>query len=200
MPAVRKAALEPWHRQRPVLHNRHSLTDPALFIASGYSDQNHYIIIIIIITINNWNTEALSRPEPRSASMSDANRKWCSGCKTTKSPSEFGTSRSGIPLRTCLVCVRRTREKKREKSGGDKENAATQADDDEEDLGAGLGLLTLEDFLDALAQEDDILKLQARVDITSFTGSRREEYIPNPTPRHGVSNVRKSDTSKNPHT
>ncbi|KAJ6546169.1 hypothetical protein B0H10DRAFT_1928082 [Mycena sp. CBHHK59/15] len=26
------------------------------------------------------------------------------------------------------------------------------------------------------------------------------EYIPNPTPRHGVSNVRKSDTSKNPHT
>ncbi|KAJ6600106.1 hypothetical protein B0H10DRAFT_2083832 [Mycena sp. CBHHK59/15] len=33
-----------------------------------------------------------------------------------------------------------------------------------------------------------------------FGWSTNYEYIPNPTPRHRVSNVRKSDTSKNPHT
>ncbi|KAJ6458442.1 hypothetical protein C8R45DRAFT_843769, partial [Mycena sanguinolenta] len=41
--------------------------------------------------------------------------------------------------------------------------------------GSGLDLLPLGDFLDALTQQDDNLELEARVDIASISGKRREK-------------------------
>ncbi|KAJ7620807.1 hypothetical protein B0H17DRAFT_1219471 [Mycena rosella] len=90
----------------------------------------------------------------------------CSGCKTTNPAVAFGTKGNGTRTKTCLVCTHRTQSaKQRQKDAGNNENAAPDFDAEEEDAGHGLGILPLHDFLDALTQEDDNLKLEARVDI-----------------------------------
>ncbi|KAJ7665625.1 hypothetical protein B0H14DRAFT_2299084, partial [Mycena olivaceomarginata] len=82
----------------------------------------------------------------------------------------FGTKGNGTRTKTCLVCTERTRSaKQRQKDSGNKENTAPDFDAEEEDAGRGLGILSLHDFLDALTQEDDNLKLEARVDISSIS-------------------------------
>ncbi|KAJ7681380.1 hypothetical protein B0H17DRAFT_1205904 [Mycena rosella] len=103
----------------------------------------------------------------------ESEAQYCSGCKTTKPAEDFGTTSTGRPLKTCLVCTRRTRDAKR-KQKEDQENIDPDADTDEEDFGRGLGMLPLNDFLDALTQQDVNLKLQARIGISFISGSRRQ--------------------------
>ncbi|KAJ6522810.1 hypothetical protein DFH09DRAFT_1330397 [Mycena vulgaris] len=79
----------------------------------------------------------------------------CSGCKTTKPAVAFGTKGNGTRTKTCL-------------------NADPDANAEEEDAGRGLGIPSLHDFLDALTQEDDNLKLEACIDISSISGSHRQ--------------------------
>ncbi|KAJ7845848.1 hypothetical protein B0H14DRAFT_2584491 [Mycena olivaceomarginata] len=116
---------------------------------------------------------------PRSASMSDTEQiedvHLCSGCKTTKPAVAFGTKGNRTRTKTCLVCTDRTRlAKQRQKDSENKENAAPNFDAEEEDAGRGLGILSLHDFLYAVTQEDDNLKLEARIAISSISGSRRQ--------------------------
>ncbi|KAJ6563398.1 hypothetical protein DFH09DRAFT_1082448 [Mycena vulgaris] len=111
--------------------------------------------------------------------MSDAEQiedaRMCSRCKSTKPAVAFGTKGNGTRTKTCLVCMDRTRSaKQRQKDSGNNENADPDADAEGEDAGHGLGILSLHDFLDALTQEDNNLKLEARINISSISGSRRQ--------------------------
>ncbi|KAJ7488215.1 hypothetical protein FB451DRAFT_961001, partial [Mycena latifolia] len=93
----------------------------------------------------------------------------CSNCKTHKTLGEFKTKTNGTCSLTCLVCQHRIREAAQRKKA-EKENRASAATDaEEEDQGSGLGVLPLAVFLDALTQQDDHLKLEARVDISSIS-------------------------------
>ncbi|KAJ7845148.1 hypothetical protein B0H14DRAFT_2172215, partial [Mycena olivaceomarginata] len=99
----------------------------------------------------------------------------CSGCKTTKPAVAFGTKGNGTRTKTCLVCLRADAVGEAETEGFWKQRILETKRmpppdfDAEEDAGRGLGILSLHDFLDTLTQEDDNLKLEARVDISSIS-------------------------------
>ncbi|KAJ7212431.1 hypothetical protein C8J57DRAFT_1539110 [Mycena rebaudengoi] len=99
----------------------------------------------------------------------------CSSCRTLKTAAEFKTKTDGSRAKTCLVCQRRTRElAQARKAAADKENSAPNPDADEEaHHGRGLGVLLLDDFLDALTQQEDNLELEACINISSISGERR---------------------------
>ncbi|KAJ7222026.1 hypothetical protein C8J57DRAFT_1731677 [Mycena rebaudengoi] len=94
----------------------------------------------------------------------------------SKTAGEFQSKSNGSRAKTCLVCQRRNRDAAQNKKAHiEKENAAPMPDvdaDEEADYGS-LGLLPLGGFLDALAQQDDNLDLEACVDISSASGDRR---------------------------
>jgi hypothetical protein len=55
----------------------------------------------------------------------------------------------------------------------EKENIAIDGEAEED--GRGLELLPLDGFLDALAQQDNNLDIEARIDIACISGERREK-------------------------
>ncbi|KAJ7500458.1 hypothetical protein B0H11DRAFT_1714586 [Mycena galericulata] len=98
----------------------------------------------------------------------------CSNCRKGKSATEFSTKSNGARAKTCMACQRRTRESAQRKKA-EKENLTHNGNPEEEADGAGLAVLPLDDFLNALTQQDDNLELEARVDISSISGTRREK-------------------------
>ncbi|KAJ7869794.1 hypothetical protein B0H13DRAFT_1575736, partial [Mycena leptocephala] len=69
---------------------------------------------------------------------------------------------------TCRDCSDRGRDTARNKKQNEKENTH-DGDLEDEEAGKGLAVLPLNEFLDALTQQDDNLELEARVDITSIS-------------------------------
>jgi hypothetical protein len=69
-----------------------------------------------------------------------------------------------------MPCQSRTRNAKRD----NKENTENDNDADEED-GSDLGVLGLAEFLDALTRQDDNLRLEARIDTSSVSGTCKEK-------------------------
>ncbi|KAJ6592053.1 hypothetical protein DFH09DRAFT_1073124 [Mycena vulgaris] len=106
--------------------------------------------------------------------MSDPEERiYCSACKTNKSALDFRLKKDGITRnKTCLTCSERTKQKRREEK--EKENPGSQPEEEADDLGSGLGVLSLTDFLDALTEQEDILELGARIDTSSLSGSRQD--------------------------
>lgn len=95
----------------------------------------------------------------------------CSGCSKLKASDKFKI-KNGTRARTCLECQSRTRGAKK----ANKENLAPSADlEEEQEPGSDLDVLPLEEFLDALTRQDDNLQLEARVDICSISGTRKEK-------------------------
>ncbi|KAJ6551889.1 hypothetical protein B0H19DRAFT_1073515 [Mycena capillaripes] len=93
----------------------------------------------------------------------------CSGCGKTKPGDQFKMKATGR-ARTCIPCQSRSRNAKRDNK--ENEEIDVGADDEEED-DSDLGVLGLTEFLDALTRQDDNLRLEARVDITSVSGTRK---------------------------
>ncbi|KAJ6610802.1 hypothetical protein B0H10DRAFT_2224730 [Mycena sp. CBHHK59/15] len=101
---------------------------------------------------------------------------YCSACRHHKTVAEFGTTANGTRKKTCLACnccISEANKKQRAGNDPDKENHADPEEEDP-DLGTGLGILSFDDFLDALTQQDDNLELEACVDISTLSGSRWE--------------------------
>jgi hypothetical protein len=95
----------------------------------------------------------------------------CSTCGKSKTPEEFKIKTNGNRARSCMGCQTRTCNAARDRKQ-EKENTAI---DEEPEEGKGLAVLPVDDFLDGLTQQDDNLELEARVDIASISGGRREK-------------------------
>jgi hypothetical protein len=101
---------------------------------------------------------------------------YCSACKTNKCVADFRLKGNGATHnKTCITCSKRTKQKRKEdKENPEKFGPDSQPGEDGSDLGSGLDVLSLTDFLGALMEQDEILELAARVDISSLLGSRRD--------------------------
>ncbi|KAJ7250277.1 hypothetical protein C8J57DRAFT_1239257 [Mycena rebaudengoi] len=100
----------------------------------------------------------------------------CTCCNTSRTAAQFKTKSNGARAKTCIPCGQSRKATRTKKASNEKENsmsAAAGGADDEEGHGEGLGVLPLTDFLDVLMQQDDNLELEARVDISSFSGDRQ---------------------------
>jgi hypothetical protein len=106
--------------------------------------------------------------------MPDSGAFPCSMCRKSKPAAEFKIKSNGNRGRTCRDCSDRGRDTARNKKQNEKENTH-DGDLEDEEAGKGLAVLPLNEFLDALTQQDDNLELEARVDITSISGGRREK-------------------------
>ncbi|KAJ6461201.1 hypothetical protein DFH09DRAFT_1061822 [Mycena vulgaris] len=107
--------------------------------------------------------------------MSDAALFLCSSCSVPQPAGAFKIKPDGTLPKTCLRCQTRGRETARGKKAEKRNSAVDAGLDEEADHGGGLGVLPLDDFLDALTQQDENLELEARVDVSSISGTRREK-------------------------
>jgi hypothetical protein len=101
----------------------------------------------------------------------------CSACKKDKPIVDFRLKRDGTSRnKTCVPCNDRTKQANRDRRGAEKENSgAGDVDEpDQEAFGADLGVLPLSAFIDALVEQGDSVELEARVDIASISGARRD--------------------------
>ncbi|KAJ7656862.1 hypothetical protein DFH06DRAFT_991429, partial [Mycena polygramma] len=105
--------------------------------------------------------------------MSEPDLFVCSSCERPKPAAEYKIKKKdGARAKSCIVCQTRTREAAQARKAN-KENS-TPNDDEDSDHGGDLGVLPLEDFLETLTQQDDNLLLEARVDISAVSGTRKE--------------------------
>ncbi|KAJ7932269.1 hypothetical protein B0H13DRAFT_2518779 [Mycena leptocephala] len=104
--------------------------------------------------------------------MSQSERRYCSTCKTNKSADGFHLKPDGTRKKTCIKCNERTAAANRKHRTEAKENLSLG--DDQEGGGTDLSVLPLKDFLDALTEQGDHIELEALVNISSISGSRRD--------------------------
>ncbi|KAJ7728318.1 hypothetical protein B0H14DRAFT_2640747 [Mycena olivaceomarginata] len=102
-------------------------------------------------------------------------RQYCSSCKLTKTVDQFRIKTNGTRNSTCLSCNLRTSSANRERRLKEKKENLDPAGNAEEDASrADLAPLPLKDFLDALKEKEEQIELEARVNIASISGSRRD--------------------------
>ncbi|KAJ7939761.1 hypothetical protein B0H13DRAFT_1850532 [Mycena leptocephala] len=104
--------------------------------------------------------------------MSQSECRYCSACKTDKPVDGFQLKPDGTRKKTCTKCNERTAAANRKRRTEAKENLGLG--DDPEGGGTDLSVLPLKDFLDALMEQGDHIELEARVNISSISGSKRD--------------------------
>ncbi|KAJ7721232.1 hypothetical protein B0H14DRAFT_587392 [Mycena olivaceomarginata] len=98
----------------------------------------------------------------------------CSACKTDKSFDLFRLKPDGTRYKTCISCNSRTSAANRQRRSDAKGNVKPREDAEENTPDTDLAVVPLRDFLDAVTEQDDYIELEARVNIASLSGSRRE--------------------------